>query len=281
MKLATNFIILSIKKISSQWLCIFLILLNIFFIQIICSQKNTTSATKKIIDHLTNSDRKILQTTFNNLIFFSSFGFTLFGDKPVSFEFSSSLENFWAIWEKNKHLFSVKKYILTKFYHDNYCGVLIGNKCAIEKTFENNKESFRKVFDYPITSQTIIEALESGSGKEFEILFSHDALLGILLGYGKENAWNFQKRKLLKTEKNISKNQLHFLNEKLQAFQKPILFWERYIRNSTCLLPQFAADLTSEETKDLKKKYQLQRTLIEERYRQGDSLSVTLQQLCQ
>lgn len=281
MKPIRNFILSPFKsKIIYYGSLISLFIAIIFFISPENqTHQNTTPTIKKQIDQLTKSDRKILQETFSQLVLWSSFGHTLFGDKPISFELRPSLENFWIVWKKNEQLFPVKNYIFTHFKYHDYFGVLIGNKRVLKTVIEENEGSFQRVFDSAITSSLIIEALENGSGKIFDTLFSHDALLGILLGYGKENAWNFYERQIRTKEGKL--DQLPFLNSKLQAFHKPLLFWEVYVKKSKSLLPQFAADLSSQETKDLKKKYQIQNNHIEKRYRGEDSLRVTLQQLCQ
>ena len=106
-------------------------------------------------------------------------------------------------------------YIFSKFEWNGYFGVLIGNKNCLRQAVEAHKADFESVLGFPITEDMILAALEQGQGHIFERIFSHDALLGILLGFGKENSWSF-----------------HIADKKLQSFSKPNLIWEIWVKRS-------------------------------------------------
>ena len=112
-------------------------------------------------------------------------------------------------------------------------------------------------------------------------------MIGTLLGYGRNNAWLFHRRKQLSylTEEapyslnHCSKRlleELATLDQTLHIFDNQ----ECYCLNLLFMgLPRFVAEPNSYETQQLKRKYENQYHEIMRRYAKGDFLEVTLKQM--
>ncbi len=108
-------------------------------------------------------------------------------------------------------------------------------------------------------------------------------LLGVLLGFGEENARLFDRLCVIRNYKNSIllrsrsvEDEINQIENKLKYFHNP----EDY-KNPLIFvqLPQFLAHLESQETQHLKEKYSKQRKRICKTYRQGHFLEITLKQL--
>jgi len=178
-----------------------------------------TNPIRKALRSMPEEDWLALDAFFRILIFKSSFGYTLYGDKPMSLvdyigEYSDKVTDYggiryshlsianailregWLVWKKYCHLFPSRNYILHQFgkKNDSSVFILLINRKAFENAFVENHQEFVLRYGSDITAKTMLEKCLSE-----ESLFSKDfkhyhELKGILFGFGSHNAQLFQKR---------------------------------------------------------------------------------------
>lgn len=234
-------------------------------------------------------------------------GYTLFGDKPLSFCFlptglphiavrdhafklyrrgERSFRRGWSIWKK------------LQIPEDNYCLIvheenqhpilaILINKRAVREVFLKNVDSFFKYYDPDVTEQSLLEDLTK---KEtfYQTLFHEHRILGILLGYGKHNAELFHRRLELsrptitipfardrkpRGELSSIEEEIQFLDERLKPMSA----------KSHCLLlvtpVRCCVDFTSPETLALKKKYDLTHGRLTAIFKDADWLDLILDRI--
>lgn len=231
-------------------------------------------------------EQNLLKLFFYDLFATNELGYTLFGDKPMSFCFPLSsyvgfstrdnifkiyraghlpIYHAWKVWDKLKKLPKNENFVLIA--HEK-CGIpatiFFINKSRFVSVFNDNIDLFRGVYGETITAYSFLKDLEDKRILPEE-LFQHHILLGILLGYGRHNAELFQRREVLwgrltqvpfldrpKPEIGFAaiEEELAYLNKHLQPIDS---------RNSSLMLVSpicFVADFQDEETWVLKKKYE-------------------------
>lgn len=194
----------------------FLLIIGIYIIYF-NDEINGSQESQKIINKIKlipPEDLNRIQVLFEHFFKFNEFGFTLFGDKPLSFcnsiyepIFTSSKEdnliwycerilktnkNYkseWLTWEKYRHLFPINKFIFT--YED--LGVVLVNRDELKKIISDNEAKFFKILGNDFNLNNFIRSIEDGKGL-FHLLANNHELLGIVLGFGKQNSQLFQRR---------------------------------------------------------------------------------------
>jgi hypothetical protein len=257
---------------------------------------------RQIISNIPEKDREILDGFFRNLFFFYEFGYTLFGDKPVSFEtfdleqeqkpelFQTSAVGY-KTWSRYANLFPSNGYLFLFFENkiEGICEITLINKAAFLKTVEDHLVKFSEVYGPEINPEKLLMHLIERQSLHNTPMNHRADLIGILLGYGKINAELFQKRnELLMTGAGIKKKrttpshgycsveeELEVLNKSLQSFSKEGRITLNYMR-----LPGFAADPEQEETIRLRKKYIKMRRQITEQFVQENVLQTIAEKLC-
>ena len=229
---------------------------------------------------------------FHNIFLQQDGAYTIFGDKPVSSAGSfliaswkatimepghvGKLGRSWKTWQNYKHKFPMQKYVLVGERCPSKKSDLVAiylfviNKMAFIETINTNLLLFEAVLGREIDPEKYLDDIETGKSSFLESINHNEMLLGILLGYGKHNAFLFYKRsKLSRKVRNI-----FFTDEiKLKSFDKechPMML----VNPVQCM-----ADLDHPETKALQKKYKNLRKKISEIYSQSDFLEITLLQL--
>ena len=255
----------------------------------------SASAQKEIahekMQNIPSADLKVLEGFFRELLFFQGFAYTLFGDKPVSTEcfdldnpekpdmFATSCKGY-KTWGKYAHLFPQEHYVFL-FYEDAdeyQCEMTLINKKAFLQIVDKHREKFAEVFGSEITPEKLLSLIVQKRCLWNTPMKDRDDLIGILLGYGKNNAELFQKREELKKERTKPSasycsmdEELEALNNRLQSFSGEGKITLNYMR-----FPGFAADHHHRETVQLKKKYAEQRKRITTHYFRKNVLEATL-----
>lgn len=168
---------------------------------------------EKIRDNLNsipNNDRESLSHLFF-LLNRDHFGYTLFGDKPISFSggFVKPFENlfqyksnselfwkYWETWEKYKNLFPSKKFLLIRepsISYNNIHKIILINKKAFKRQVNKYIHIFRKKLGTDLTAEKLLEKIET-SQKFASFIKNNELLWGILLGYGIQNASLYSRR---------------------------------------------------------------------------------------
>lgn len=259
-----------------------------------------------IREHLTNlpiDNQQELRSLFDRILFIDDGVYALFGDKPLSLSgdfmltpWENTIEGvrcggtfwkWWNTWEQYKHLFPSTKYLilrepntLNKSENAEITSDLIIfiNKEHFITCINKHIDLFERILNKKIDSSVFLEEIEQGRSL-LKSIHNNEMILGIMLGYGKNNASLFIKRTRNSFEF-YQDNEFYVGDAKLQPIHKKLNFFGDYgysplIVNSV----HFVADLEHPETKDLEKKYRLLRGKISAIYAQGDLLEITLSQL--
>ena len=259
---------------------LFVNLVNIFFLfPAFCVNKEIIL---KKIENLSLIEKNDLTDFFKFCFHSSSFGYTIFGQKPMSLDAISSeqppiedLEHTyrnwilwcykkkegWDVWKKHfqdipLNEFSFISYPFLK--HPEVIHIAIINHKLFLNVVENHLTEFQKVLNQKLNPNEILNGYIKCDKEIFEPIKNHDGLLGMLLGYGKENAWKFMS------------------NEELSPSIDPeIKNWDM----SHILLPLFMVVKGSKETERVMKSFDNQRKKINELYEKENFLEIVLLKL--
>jgi len=269
-------------------------------------------------------DQIVLEQFFRFLLCENEFGYTLFGQKPISITittFQPSLkqaaermifEKGWETWAHYRHLFPSDRFVLKRdIFGDNWnVTISLINKPLVYKQVVENLEIFQKFLgaDSP---ETICQKICEGNQSIFDLAHPHpQALVGILLGYGKSNAINFQKESEI--FEGLSRQLPPLAPEKTCLSPLGMEFLRAYSQKRYALktkipcLPSILKDLKeifetrriflignyglekfdspkfacweNEETQELRKSYAKTRAILREVYKTGSILENTLNQ---
>ena len=181
--------------------------MRVFFFCIGCAIFGLGASVHDALQTIPEQDLVVLDRFFRCLLYENEFGYTLFGQKPISMTialFEPSLkeplerltfEKGWEMWVRYRHLFPSDRFVLKKDVFGDNRNVTISliNKPMVYKEIVENLAVFRKFLGEQST-ETIFQKICSGDKSIFDLTSPHpQALVGILLGYGKLNALNFQR----------------------------------------------------------------------------------------
>lgn len=267
-----------------------------------------TSRPLTVYNRMNEEDRYYLATFLRITLFCDDFAYLLFGSKPIAitnfskslpfkytYEFVSKL-NFeinkgLEIFKKNQHLFSSSNIIVHLEEDDDYSYLFMINKKNLLKTLNEHIEDFKLVLGPKTTTESLFIQITENIGKDafFKAIGQHEASLGILLGYGRNNAWLFHQKKTLLLKLNTLKPPLKWDSSLEKAFaqiiQKTSSFcqeppvWRYLLITPRIHLPHFMADPNSLETKKLKERYEKERVDIKKLFAKQDYVEATLQRL--
>lgn len=262
------------------------------------SKKNLKheNAIREKIAQIPSEDRKNITRFLTFVVFQSSFGYVLFGDKPMAFEEFIETDDIpreyfrsytdvqqglkyyvWQrgikAWEKYQHLFPSNHFrlIVKKAQKPgDTTTVILIRKSAFESTVLKYRQDFETTLRQKVSPEGLLaDFYNRGFG---EALDHHPALLGILLGYGRNNAWHYFNWIESKRQRPSKSERNNFVPLPFSKAPHPHL-------ELSILLPGFGCDPNSEETKELRQKYGAQRHRIYEAYQGNDFLEVTLKKL--
>ena len=240
---------------------------------------------KRLIIKMPLRDAKRLEWLFLNLMVQETWAYTLGGSKPVSFCFGElpfpSLPSLfpmtirfalgWKTWEKYHHLLENSRFEMWREIDPQSKRIqgLIVDKFRFADAIEENREDFCKVLQKdPIQIDDLL--VRPVMRQPF---VHHNALLGILLGFGRGNAWWFFHRE--RWEKNPSVWEAEIHDPILRRFVQK--FWSlNKFEITDMLLPAFAGDGHSEESIALKKRYLSIREELFQYYQGKNFLEATL-----
>ena len=167
---------------------------------------------------ISRRDAKQLNAFFRDLFVWDTFAFTLSGNKPLTIvsqplTFSDckhhpfhfilhwlSIRRFtlgWKTWKKHSHLFENQRFV---FWEENsrhqstHLCLCFVDKVLISQTIKQYELDFAKVLKLDTVDPEALlqEALQKDLFND--VLKENHALLGILLGFGRENSWFFQNQ---------------------------------------------------------------------------------------
>lgn len=138
------------------------------------------------------------------------------------------------------------------------------NKSACLNVIESNISLFINKIGVSLQPEEILEYIVSSSDLFKEGLCCSQALLGLLLGYGKENAIGF--------EKHFSKKRNLFRATPMNSSE---IF---HLEDEGLMIPGFAS-FSNKETWQIMRKYKKERGTIIDIYSNGNFLELTLKRL--
>ena len=277
-----------LKKVGKRALFVLVFFACLFFALQKTFETRRPNDVAKVLKSIPPEERENLEFFIRFLFQRSQFGYVLFGAKPMAFEgyFEPSkssalfqtlsynnlkLRESCKTWAKYQYLFPLKKYcLLFADDEEGYREIVLIHKASFVNVVNQNIESFRQVLGSDVSGELLLKKIEKGEKPWNEMIQNHDALTGILLGYGKRNAWLFHRKKDLSFSLHKStspKEELLHLNKQLQPFAE---------RDALSLvkLPMFLADLGDPETKTLRVKYAQQRKYLTQISRENFALVV-------
>jgi hypothetical protein len=254
-----------------------------FFLNFNYENRSNSSLKNKdflsVLSNIPRQDRKRLDYFFRKLVATDSFGYVLLGDKPVAlssfrrkFFYSDQGKKWinWAAflpsnlrmkkgyetWQKYSPLFPLKNYIIKIEKNPWVAGVdflFMINKKAFVHTLKEHRADFERVLDEKVDPEAWLKRIKE---KDLlgTVLHSHEGLLGILLGYGCQNAWIFNEFYSSKVKKDRC---LEAVWE--EGSQRYPGIWDDFfginkLELSSILLPDFMGERGSLETALLKNK---------------------------
>ena len=285
------------------------LLISVFLLSMILYFSIPKQASK--IRLIPQEDRWILEGFFRALILQEGGAFTLFGDKPITYDayFESQKDEVpnlltagrcwqgnehckagWQVWEKYRHLFPSKDFLLlAKHRNENWIEIILLNKALLTQKMQEHLCEFKSILGQGFTPESFLSQYEKSDDSLFHLLKEHHGLFGILLGFGKRNAWMYQERDricvddfrfTLKTHplpcggfETIAEEKDFFACTFARSFND-------MGRLTFINLPYFMVDPKSKETCSLQKKYLLQRKHIQDIYDHGNFLEITLAKFC-
>lgn len=265
----------------------------------------STPRSVQVLSQMSLEDRHYLAVFLSGILFSDDCSYLLFGSKPIavaecekftSFHFS----RYWMcemdfkaakgfeVFKKYQHLFSSDNIIVRLDEDEEGCSVLMINKKNLLKTLKEHIHDFKLVLGPQVTIESLFAQI-TRKDHLADVVNHHEALFGILLGYGRNNAWLFHEKGAL----------LHRLNsfippqkrdnslEKMYAetVAKTTFFSEdaheyKYILKSPRLpLLHFVADPSSAETKMIKEQYSKERENMRKLFARQGFVEATLQLL--
>lgn len=259
-------------------------LLMLFFLSTAFSTDKEIILNK--IENLNFEEKKELTNFFRVCFCSSEFGYTIFGEKPMSldgldleipkYEDSEYKDNEWVVcccrkkkgldvWKKHFQDIQLNGFSLIYYpvpSHPSRPDILhfsIINHEMFLDIVEKNITEFQKVLNRKINSKEILKEYIKAEGEVFELIKNHDGLLGILLGFGKENSFKFMN------------------NEKLSYSVDPLS--RKPSSMSYISPPCFKVVEGSDETKKIMKSFSRQREKINELYQKENFLEIVLLKL--
>jgi hypothetical protein len=223
-------------------------------------------------------DIKSIERFFKYIIFQTTAPFTLFGDKPITLiNFNTEVKPLYFI-EASYSAVIIKDFKIWKSYEskcsknfafkeevekDSYSIILINKKNCLA-TIESNLELFHEILDTKLTAEEILDRICNSRVFSQDVLQSHQGLLGILLGYGKNNSMAF-----------------HDIYTEQRLFYKPLQFFNNEPHDPLLLfsMPDFVAIENDLETQTLKESYIKTRKQITALYRKGELLEAALKKI--
>lgn len=266
-----------------------------------------------------NEDRVVLAHFFRSLIQTFGAGYVLYGSKPMCITgYSNPLKqyfdkkknstlSFWtgssasfnehnllmeaglAMWKKYAFLFPRKNFFLVDYEEsDGTVSIVLINKKMFLKKIKDELPEFERFYNKKITPEVIFHQLVTRDPLFFKMIYKHQDMLGILLGYGTNNAKLFERKVELWVA--LDKIKPHKLNYKTKpasgfaSLAKELAFLdlktqfpEEKISNLN-FIPRvgFVANMQDPETQNLKKRYKTEQKKITQKYSTGDFLQTTL-----
>jgi hypothetical protein len=241
-------------------------------------------------------DKYRLEEFFRRYCILEEWAYTLIGVKPVTVSVDSKMQfslyafaprnlaaqSGWSIWGKYKHYFQHSKFCIftdRKPSDPKQNFLVLVDRSQFNQVVQENANNFQSILHLDPCNPAQLLELANYQSFVYEVLRDNNFLLGIILGYGRENARLFQE---YSQGKNIVLEPIW----DLAAMDQILDHWNRksYFEHwnlSDLFYPSFVSDKESEETRTLRDKYAKARETIVQYYEGKDFLEATFSLLNQ
>lgn len=157
-------------------------------------------------EELKNDDRIVLEKFLKTTFYESEFGYVYFGLKPVcwiGYWMKDTLrpgiirhkneviyKEGMKVWEECDFPQSEALHVFTSQsgYDENMKSLFFINRKLLEKTIDDNLTLFQYVLGHNVTAKKLIREIENPNTKFADVLKKDNVLIGIILGFGANNA---------------------------------------------------------------------------------------------
>jgi hypothetical protein len=176
---------------------------------------------------ITDEERVWLREFFHDLLFDDLGAYVLYGTKPMSWScledlpteeekarwksyyeslppeekakyFTKRVYDFkgnFQKWEQIKHRFPIRQYLFGRF--SNTTSEKVENLCFVNieqavRVLLANYADFRRVLGYDFDPLEAVFDIENRDSKFWNEVLQHHTLIGMLLGFGRDNSWFFE-----------------------------------------------------------------------------------------
>lgn len=251
---------------------------------------------QKKLQSIPQEDYIILEEFFSYMICHEFFGYVLYGDKPMAaggFDTHFTIENIlgdsaakhrwlrfsWETWEKYASLFPSEKFILRLSKNPispSFYWIILINKNSCLTCIKSNLDIFKSVLGDSITPESILYDLSIKEDIFKDVLGEHHGILGILFGYGRQNAMNFHnQRKEFEVSKFIYQE-----NTKTKTPRNKLSPFNSYTHDLFVIdFPRFAEVKDEQESIQLRASYEKTWNKLFRLYSPGEFLKTSIKKL--
>jgi len=186
----------------------------------------------------------------------------------------------WKVWLKHQPNFKMQNFVLLEERSNQIESIkfiLLINRQVFREVVNQHLKTFEKILKRKINAEDLLEEI-SKSGYQ-KTLAGSEILKGILLGYGEHNSWLFEHREKFYG----GKSSFHLVpsqkEKPLPIVKNPTFFHEDKPNLKLFYRTNFLADLSSSETQELRKKYDIAERKIFKKYQPQNILHATLSKL--
>ena len=235
-------------------------------------------------------DKERLEAFLRHYCILEQWVYTLAGVKPVTFSLCHTKFPFfdlisqrrkrflgWNTWLKYQPYFQNSRFTVFPdkgWQSSDWMFITIIDRRQFNEVVRQYSDDFQSVLH--LDSLDAERLLEREQGLSFfeDTLQGHDGLIGTVLGYGRNNAWQFFERSQGKEDMLESMWDGDLMSQMLDHWNKkpPFASWDL----SHLFYPSCAADKNSEESIAFRKRYQEMRDTIIRYYEGRDFVEVTL-----
>ncbi len=275
---------------------------------------------KSFVHSLSGEQSIILKEFFNALIKDSFSGYVLYGDKPMSIEgYPLEVEALSGIDEKALcilkgvefwqalNISSEDKayFFLILDAKNGYQHLICINRQAFLKVVNENLSLFRYALGPTLTADSLLQDLMKAKDQFYDVLKNDNVLLGVLLGYGTQNALLISREELISNAFASDRNEefpflskmtrMHLLPspktlhppsigfnclaDEYQEIRKRVAVSRKLKPFNSYKLPHFGCEPSSQESKALLAMYEVNRKEIIKTVNANDFLEKTLLKL--
>jgi len=177
---------------------------------------------KKLFDHASEEELAELERFSSSLLAGTVSGYVLYGDKPIGwlnlqaltsdypftmdYQISLSVLKGLKLWKKFQLPLSSKNYILHIHEEDQaelgFSYLLCINRKAFHAVFLKNELLFKYILGPEINAEALLSKITDPKEDFFKIIKNDVVLIGILLGFGAENALYTSRLELIQSLRN-------------------------------------------------------------------------------